>query len=309
MHQALKHWGLPHGLPPDAGTLARLHGLWLDHVAFENVTKLLAVSSRASSEWRRGPDRFWSDHVEQGTGGTCFAATIACADLLRNIGFEPRIVFCAVPGRTRRSHAALVVPATDDVPGGNAASHYLVDVGYPMPEPIPLPHGPSAVRRRTVFYDVILKRGEGGEFLVLTEDSRGIQFRYSFRPSPVSQSSLAAAWQRTFRSDAPYMSRLALGRFRGDTRFIYKGPNSLFVLSREYQEIRVVPASETGTLSEIFGIEGELLNAANTVLEKGFPRRAAATAWHDLSLRNSSRLRERRPGSSAVLGIPVEETT
>jgi arylamine N-acetyltransferase len=293
MHQVLKHWGLSLELPPTAETLALLHGLWLEHVPFENLTKLLAVSSRPRSQWRREADRFWRDHVEQGTGGTCFAATAACVDLLRSVGFEPRKVFCDMPGGRRRAHVAILVRAANDLPRANAVpAEYLVDVAFPMPEPIPLPHGTTTVRRRTPFYDVIVMREADRKFLVLTEDSRGIQFRYSFRRTPVGEVALRKAWGATFLPRAPYMGRLALGRFRGDTRFIYKGPNSLFALRRDRQELMVVPAGNTATLSEIFGLGHELLAAASGFLEKKVLRPQEPPAWHELRLKNLSRLPE-----------------
>jgi arylamine N-acetyltransferase len=250
--EVLERWGCHESGPPDEEHLRRLHHAWLDNVPFENITKLMGAHSPGGGEPTRTLVQFWTDHLKWNSGGTCFDSAAAFRQLLEARDFSPRYVFCRLPGKGERSHVALLVTVGDD--------DWLVDVGYALPEPIPLPRS-TTVRRQTPLYDVELRRGPEGEHLLFTEDGRGSRFRYSVAPVPATPAGFQAAWLDTFLPGAPYMSRLALGRFRGEARYIYKNASSLYVLSRTEAKLLAIPDPGVPHLSRIFGIEPELLEA------------------------------------------------
>ncbi len=258
MDQVLDRWGLA-DLPADAATLSRLHSAWLMNVPFENATKLIRMAETGHADAaRRLPDRFWREHLESGTGGTCYAASSAFRALLEHAGYACRYVFCRMPREKQRAHVAILVET--------AEGRHLVDVGYALPAPVPLPNS-FAARRKTPYYDAEIRRGPDGGYLVLSTDDRGTRFRYGFNLECVSEDAFVAAWNATFDPRAPYMRRLALGRFTGDSRYIYKPPDRLYLIGRARQRsVRFDPPG-LSLLSAVFRIPVDILAAAEESLE------------------------------------------
>lgn len=250
------------GVSPPAGAGRRdldvLHAACLKQVPFENVTKLLraARAGRADAA-RRRPVEFWEDHLRWGTGGTCFSATSAFRWLLRRFGFRVRTLFCHLPAHAPRAHTALLVETT--------SGPCLTDVGYALPAPVPLPRR-DAIRRRTPWYDVEIRRGPGGELLVFSADDRGTRFRYRFKPVGVGAAAFREAWLETLRPDARLMRRLALGKLRDGTRTLYAEPGHLVVLSRSDQRRVEIGEPRARRLAECFGLPEDLIAEALDLL-------------------------------------------
>jgi arylamine N-acetyltransferase len=259
LDRVLERWGEP---PPRARSLDeldRLHRAFLREVPFENVTKLLkAARTGASPASIRTPVEFWDEHLRWGSGGTCFAATFAYQFLLRYLGFTSRLLFCHLPAELRQAHAALLVETdTGDV---------LVDVGYALPLPVPLPEG-GALRRKTPYYDLELRSGPGEEWLVFSEDDRGQRFRYRFQARPVSEAEFRTAWGRTFRPDAPYMRRLALGRFVDGTRYLFREPDQVYEIRREGERSTTLEGPHPRALADRFGLPEPMIQASLAALD------------------------------------------
>ncbi len=74
---------------PDLAGLRSVYGAWCRSVPFDNTLKLVHVA-----EGRPGPlpgstaEAFFSDWLENGTGGTCWSGNGALHDLLASLGFE-----------------------------------------------------------------------------------------------------------------------------------------------------------------------------------------------------------------------------
>jgi arylamine N-acetyltransferase len=240
-----------------------LHTSYLREVPFENATKLVKASRTGVSPASiRGPVEFWEEHLRWGSGGTCFAATYAYQFLLRYLGFSSSLLFCQLPAESRQAHSALLVEA--------GRKRVLVDVGYAVPAPIPLSES-GVLRRRTPYYDVEIRRGPGGEFLVFSEDERGQRFRYRFLPREVGEAEYQVAWGQTFRPEAPYMRRLALGRFADGTRYLYKEPQRIYEITREGERATPVEEPREEVLSRVFGLPQPLLRAAISSLSHMAP--------------------------------------
>ena len=259
LDRVLEHWGIEPCGEQTRRELDQLHSAYLKSVPFENATKLLkAARTGLSPASIRGPVEFWDEHLRWGTGGTCFASTSAYQFLLRFLGFSSTLIFCQLPAERAESHCALVV-ATEDGP-------ILVDVGYALPVPLPLPKG-AGLRRKTAYYDLEIRRGPGEEYLLFSEDNRGQRFRYRFEPTPASEAAYQKAWGMTFRPEAPYMRRMALGRFVEGTRYLYKDPEVVFEITREGEQTRPLPEPPEETLSQLFGLPQALLEQASSTLK------------------------------------------
>ncbi len=255
LERVLERWQLPRPALPTAEALDDLHAAWLVHVPFENATKLVKAARLMNPEAAvRGPVEFWEDHLRWGSGGTCFASSYAFQFLLRYLGYRSRLLFCHLPAEKPQAHTALLVEA-----GGGT---HLVDVGYALPAPVPLPAGDAVSRRSTIYYDVELRPGPGGEILVFSEDARGQRFRYRFAPHAAADGAYLGAWARTFALTAPYMRRLALGRFQENARFLYKEPGRVFAINREGEREVPMTGPPAAALSGLFRIPQPLLQAA-----------------------------------------------
>ena len=93
---------------PGIGYLHALFARFNERVPFESASKIVrnAAVSRLE-EKARTPEVFWSDHLEWGAGGTCFARVAAFQALLSELKFVSRPAL----GRVQADfdHAALWV--------------------------------------------------------------------------------------------------------------------------------------------------------------------------------------------------------
>lgn len=261
LDRVLDKWGVAKPEAPDAAALDMLHAAYLANVPFENATKLIKVARAGiAGAAIRGPVEFWEEHLRWGSGGTCFSSAAAYQFLLRYAGFASRVLYCQLPASDEDAHTALLV----NVEGRSV----LVDIGYALPATVPLPDS-AALRRATPYYDIEIRRGVEDEYLVFSEDDRGQRFRYRFTLQEIAEPAYLQSWRKTFLPKAPYMRRLALGRFRDGVRYLYKDrdPGAIFVITRQGEEARPLPSHPIPTLSKTFGLPRPLLEAAQKALD------------------------------------------
>lgn len=259
LDRVLESWGRERSAPTVAA-LHALHSSYLTHVPFENATKLVKAARAMSPQAAiRGPVEFWEDHLRWGSGGTCFASTYAYQFLLRFLGYTSQLLFCQLPSSGPRAHAALLVEAE--------GTPWLVDVGYALPAPLSVPSRGTA-KMRTPLYDMEFRRGARGEFLLFTEDDRGQRYRYQVKLQGAAETDFLEAWQHTFRLEAPYMRRLALGRFRGETRYLYKESGFVFAISRHGEEAQRLEGAPSQALANFFELPAPLMDAAAGALAR-----------------------------------------
>jgi arylamine N-acetyltransferase len=261
LDRVLEKWSIARPEAPTAEALEALHAAYLAHVPFENATKLIKVARVGTAGAAiRGPVEFWEEHLRWGSGGTCFSSAAAYQFLLRYAGFTSQLLFCQLPASEEDAHTALAVTVE--------GRRILVDGGYALPTTVPLPDT-TALRRVTPYYDIEVRRGVEDEYLVFSEDDRGQRFRYRFLLQEVGEAAFLQSWRKTFLPKAPYMRRLALGRFRDGVRYLYKDkdPSAIFVITRAGEEARPLPESRIPMLSKTFGLPQPLLEAAQRALE------------------------------------------
>ena len=261
LDRVLDKWGVTRPEAPTEAALEALHAAYLANVPFENATKLIKVGRAGTAGAAiRGPVEFWEEHLRWGSGGTCFSSAAAYQFLLRYAGFPSHLMFCQLPASDEDAHTALLVTAE--------GRRILVDGGYALPSAVPLPDGAS-LRKSTAYYDIEIRRGVEDEFLVFSEDDRGQRFRYRFMQKEVGEQAFLQSWRKTFLHKAPYMRRLALGRFRDGVRYLYKDkdPGAIFVITRAGEESRPLPQSRISALSKTFGLPRPLLEAAQQALD------------------------------------------
>jgi hypothetical protein len=240
-----------------------------DRVPFENASKIVRDAD-VSDEARkpRTPDVFWADHLERGTGGTCFARVAAFDALLTGLGFRTRRVLGQV--RNPRDHAALFV----ETPAGET----IADVGFPLPAVFPAAPGlvetPLAGLRIETAGEGFRVTFEGG----VPEGPRTIHID----SETVAPDAYQEVWRRTFRSGAPFLQEIALRRDLG-VRVLAFARGEVRVDDR-HSRLRVpLPAPRASALAPLFGLDEELLARAFEIAGDPEPpsANAAVTSYLD----------------------------
>ena len=250
-----------------AAFLERLFFRFNERVPFETASKILRDAEVADPAGKpRGPEVFWRDFLERGTGGTCYARVAAFDQLLSALGFETRKAL----GRVEEDfdHAALFVTA-----GGK---EWVADVGFPLPALLPAAGG-EAESGISPISAAASPRGLDVRFLSgVPEGPRRLEI---FR-KPVSDDDFLAQWRKTFRPGARLLSAVSLQR-----RDAHR------VLSFARGEVRVddlhsrarIPllSGRPRRLAELFGIDEDVLARAFSIAGDPDPetRDARITAY------------------------------
>lgn len=252
---------------PSFPFLEKLFARFNARVPFETASKIVRdadVSDPAQKP--RVPDVFWSDFLESGAGGTCYARVAAFDALLSELGFASRKVL----GRVQADfdHAALFVTI-----GGR---EWLADVGFPLPAL--LPSGGGEVETEIAA-------------LLATETARGMQVRLLsgvpdgprrlevFR-APIAEEEFLARWRDTFRPGSKFLPNVSLQK-RDGPRVITFARGEARIDDLHTRTRIPLAAQRPKRLSELFSIDENLLRRAFSIAGDPDPETADArlTAW------------------------------
>lgn len=228
------------------------------HLPYENLSKILkeATAGRPAAA-RRGPAEVIADHVQFGTGGTCFSLTAALLHLVRALGWQAEPLLA-----DRRygpdTHCALLV-WIDGQP-------HLVDPGFLLLQPVPLPtDSPTTIA--TGFNNVVLAPQTGDAKIdLLTVRNGQTKYRLTFKAAPADAGEFLRAWDASF--DWDMMHYPVLTRVRADRQLYLQG-NRLAVRGPARVERATVAAGELAAqISTIFGIAPAIPAAALAILRR-----------------------------------------
>ncbi|MET0619764.1 MAG: arylamine N-acetyltransferase [Thermoanaerobaculia bacterium] len=256
---------------PGSGFLEAIFLRFNDRVPFENASKIVRDVEVAEEPAKpRTPDVFWADHLERGTGGTCFARVAAFDALLTELGFKTRRVIGQV--RNPEDHAALFV----ETPRGET----IADVGFPLP--VLIPAAPGLVESALAGLRIeAIRSGEG--FRVTFEGGVPEGPRtLAIGTATVSPEAYRELWRRTFRKGAPFLQEVSLRRDLGQ-RVLSFARGEVRVDDR-HSRLRIpLPAPRPSALSALFGVEEELLARALAIAGDPEPgsREAVLTSYLD----------------------------
>ncbi len=233
---------------PGLGFLQALFERFNAKVPFENASKIVrdAEVSDLGQKPRR-PEIFWTDQLEKGAGGTCFARVAAMDALLRELGFSTRKVL----GRVERDfdHAALRVRQGE--------GEWICDVGFPLPALLPAAPG----RIEAILADLeasATPRGLAVEFLAGVPEGPRLVELFA---AEVSEEEFADRWRATFAPGARFLSEVWLRRLEA-TRAMAFAAGEIRVDDR-HSRLRVpLPVPRAPRLSELFGVDADLLARA-----------------------------------------------
>jgi arylamine N-acetyltransferase len=254
--------------PLPAPVLAALREL--SALPYENLSKIAAFGLGGNMESTLGLAEGWLEkNRETGAGGTCFSLTWWLARRLAAAGIGYALLM-GDKGRSANIHCALRC----DWEGRS----YLLDPGYLIFEPLPLPESglsvdawipPNAVR--------LEDRPEAGAWRLWSgprdadrgfgDDGRpqgGLKFRFDFRRKPVDEAEFFAHWEASYR--LPMMRYPVLNRVRDGAQF-YLQKRSLLIRTEQGSEMRKLAREELfHALGATFGIPEALAREAMAVV-------------------------------------------
>lgn len=246
---------------PDFRGLLDLFDAFNRVVPFESASKIrrnAEVSVLADKP--RLPGIFWSEHLELGTGGTCFARVAAFAELSEALGFQPRKIVGSI--RVPASHASLIFPLEK--------REWLVDVGFPLPEIRPL----ESDSYESSLGSCVLEAGESRATLaIVSGPSRGRVITYPL--SPVTEETFRQAWLRTFSRPSSFLEDVVLRRC--DAHRVLRFHRGEVEIADAYSRT-VVPllADRAARLAELFSIEESVIADALSIAGDPDPPRRTA---------------------------------
>lgn len=255
----------------------------LSALPYENLSKIAAYGQGGSMESTLGLAEGWLErNRETGAGGTCFSLTWWLAGRLQAAGVAYGLLM-GDKGKARNIHCGLRCDWE-----GRA---YLLDPGYMIFQPLPLPaaglsadawippnvvrledrpeadawrlwSGPRGSDRPGAEAD---GRGSGGG----GHGSGGLKFRFDFRKRPVGEAEFFAHWEASYR--LPMMRYPVLNRAKDGAQY-YLQKRSLLVRTAAGGVMRKLGREELfAELGATFGIPDALARAAMDVVLAGDP--------------------------------------
>jgi arylamine N-acetyltransferase len=224
---------------------------------YENITKIIKRAQSGSSEKaRRYPEEVIRDHIDWGTGGTCFSLTFTLLHLLRGLGWR---VECILADRRygQDTHCALLV-WIEGIP-------HLLDPGFLIVHPIPLPSiGEQPIE--TDFNSLMLSMDMNPGRISLSTVRRGLKtYRLTYKISPVDAGEFFKAWDASFGWD---MMRYPLLTKTAASGQIYLKGSRIQISNHDAVEKRELGIDEliTGIASE-FRIHPSVVARAVSILK------------------------------------------
>ncbi len=254
----------------------------ISNITYENLTKIIRLEQTGSATGARKLDDSDQNDIDSWMGGgTCFSMTWHMYQTLSDMGFKPRLVM-GHKRKERNIHCALILPDSDaennvtplsSFVSRLSSNEYLLDPGYlildPLPMPLPPPFGsgeaffplsPNCVRLvRPTLESMELWTGGAGAPMKL---------RFEYPVEGVSVEEFKHHWNESFYREMmtyPVLNRL--DREKGIQYYYQKG-NLVVRNATGSQMTKIAPADRVQTLSDIFKLSPDIIEKALRILEK-----------------------------------------
>lgn len=222
---------------------------------YENITKLIAKYKEDGIDRRRQPAQVFSEHLDFGAGGTCFALTKLFAAVLLRLGYDSRPVLCNMPrrgGLVENAHCALLID--------NHGEDLLVDPGYLLHQPLSFEAKANPDKNPL---QAELKRIDSDHYELFTFGKR----RYQLKLAPVSEDEFNRVWDESF--DWTMMNNLHICSSLDQGGFQYMHGEHLRVQQNDGKKENLNLAGKLEeTIKGRFGIDPKLIKEASMYIER-----------------------------------------
>jgi len=224
---------------------------------YENLSKILASGPRM-------PAQVMQQHIELGTGGTCFSLTELLRQLTAQMGLSSHPVMAHMR-HGQNIHCGLLVRA--------AGKDYWVDPGYLLPRPIPLQPGAASSSQPGEPFLVTAGSLPGapadipeGDFDLFTQEAEGPRWRYRFSARAPSPEDFLAYWENSFT--LPGMRSLLVTRRDEQGRRLYLHNHKLRLLGPDQKTTQNVRQQLERSVLQSFGIDPHITRQARETLDR-----------------------------------------
>lgn len=237
----------------------------LSALPYENLSKIVAHHQGRNAGGAGGtPESILSfsaswleDHARTGLGGTCFALTHWLKLRLDALGYSSAYLM-ADKRIEPNIHCGLVL--------WHERRAWLLDPGYLIFEPVPLPQGGLSVE---LFLSPNVVRVEdvpgAGVWRLWTGPRGSLKHRFDFRHEPVSADEFQHHWEASY--DWPMMKHVVLNRVKDGTQY-YLQKNNLLVRSADGGTMTKLTSAEVRVAATgLFGLPRGLVDEALDLLE------------------------------------------
>ncbi len=254
---------------PRRATLGTLTDLLarLSPVPYENLTKIIVLDQHGGPHLR-GPEVVISEHLQLGTGGTCFSLTELMRVLVTSAGFT------AYPVMAHMRHGANIHCALIARVGGES---YLLDPGYLVRRPLALAPSPGdkAVEGHGLGAPLLLPAGQregappgvpAGDFDLFTLEPEGLRWRYRFSDRAPSPQEFEGHWRASFSQQS--MGSLFASTSSADAGRVILHNHKLRCQGQQTKVNHNIRASMPGSVEQYFGIDPRITERAAAIIHK-----------------------------------------
>jgi arylamine N-acetyltransferase len=225
---------------------------------YENITKIIKYAESGSPEKsRRYPEELINNHIDWGSGGTCFSLTSALRHLLRSLGWRAEYVL-ADRRYGQDTHCALLI-WIDHVT-------HLLDPGFLILNPIPVPTAEQGIE--TGFNRLIVApEGRADRISLFTVRRNSKTYRLTYKVEPADEGQFFKAWDASF--DWEMMQYPLLARTVASHQIYLNGSRLQVSEAESIQSREIAPDNLIARISEEFRIQPAVVARAVAVLKNG----------------------------------------
>jgi len=240
----------------DGGNL-RLLLRHYSQIPYENISKIIKVAGSEDLGGKfRLPREVMRDHIEHRLGGTCFSLTYFLEQILLWWGYSCYKAMAHMSAG-ENIHCVIVVAL--------AGNRYLLDPGYLLWEPLPLPSGGPQVCYTPQGGVELQYDPTSGYFHLFTFNARGRKWRYRFADQPVPQDEFRQHWIASFSK--PTLHNILLNQLTAKGLLYIRG-NHLRLTSFEEERKANIRQDYHRHIRDFFGIEPRWVEEALSILTR-----------------------------------------
>lgn len=187
---------------PDLPSLHALVDAYARHVPWESASRIVRrARTTATADCPRWPVQFWEQHLDAGTGGTCFESNYAFFTLLRALGYTGTLTL----NNMRDSvgcHTASIIELDGD--------RFLVDVGIPLYAPVPLKAG-EITQWENKFHTYTIEP-QGDDHYLVMRDRHSRADIFTLVDLPVDEDTYRAATTADYGTDGLFLDRIIVSK-------------------------------------------------------------------------------------------------
>jgi hypothetical protein len=250
----LERFRLRESLPPEE--LLRRVVRAFATIPYENLTKIIRDEEAGTpGRARRHPAQVLSEHIDLGTGGTCFSLTATLIHLLRALGWESEPIL-ADRRYGANTHCALLVWIE--------GKPHLLDPGYLILEPVPLSAEAPLSLQNSFNRLLLAPRAKSGKIDLYTVRNHARTLRLTYKIESVDATEFIRVWDESF--DWDMMRYPLLTRIDGGCQIYLRG-NRYQVRSCSGVRSERIPADVVvGRIARDFGISVSVAARAISIL-------------------------------------------